>query len=67
MYISLSSVLIDFHIIPSLKITEGRSCKTRQILRGCEGWCKKIFTEIMEKSPLDGSDDGSAVQHSAVK
>jgi hypothetical protein len=33
-----------------------------QILRGCEGCGKKIFTDTMEGSPMDGRDYGSAVK-----
>jgi hypothetical protein len=53
-YFSLSSGFINLHMVPSLQITEGNTCKTVQILWGCECWCNKIFTETREKSPMDG-------------
>jgi hypothetical protein len=41
---------------------KGNTGKRSQIVRGCEGWCKKIFTETTERSPMDNRDDGSEVK-----
>jgi hypothetical protein len=63
-YLFFSSIFMCCHILPSLKMTKGNTCKTSQILWGWECWFKKIFTGTTERTSTNGRDGCIAVRWS---